>query len=81
MHPCQGNKTVIHNNKIIVGCEECLSNKVQAEFANKSIRDWQRGEYRKDLIQKNQPRDFVRAFGVETARKNGYSEEQIRKYS
>lgn len=82
MHKCIENLTIIRNNSLIKGCELCINSQVKgAEFAQKNNREWQRGQYRKDLIQPNQPKDFVRAHGAKRAIENGYSEEQVRKYS
>lgn len=74
-------KTVVINGEVIDGCEHCLNTSVaEASGVAKYNRDWQRAEYRKSIIQPNQPRDFVRAYG-EKAREYGYSDEQLRKYS
>lgn len=75
-------KAVRRNGKFVEGCESCLSNQHSMSGDSAAYnRNWQQVNFRKDLVQPNQPREFVRAFGAETARKSGYREDQIRKYS
>lgn len=75
-------KSAIVRQSILVGCEVCLNTFTHSspEVARFN-REWQKREYRKDLVQPNQPREFIKAHGVERARENGYNDEQIRKYS
>lgn len=82
-HKCPKNISIIKHGKIYKGCGICLSSntKMSSEFSAKGSREWAKKEYRKDLLQPNQPKDFVRAYGADTAREYGYSESQIRKYS
>lgn len=63
------------------GCDVCLASKLQQGDMAAGHRRFQQREYRKDLVQPNEPRDFVRAYGADRARENGFSDEQIRKYS
>lgn len=81
-HDCSRNLTIVHRGKLATGCDLCLDDQAQQgnDLSAKYRRDTMRRDYRKDLIQKNQPREFVKAFGAERAREVGYTEEQIRKY-
>lgn len=80
-HECPKNLATIRAGVVISGCELCLTaRKLQGGGANYE-RNWQRREYRRDIIQPNQPNEFVRAQGADKARAAGYSEAQIRKYS
>lgn len=72
-------KTVLRQNKVTTGCERCLDSRMQGNAA-KYERKWQQGQYRKDTLQPNQTRDFVRAYG-EKAREYGYDDDMLRKYS
>lgn len=66
-----GIKSQILQNQIYIGCDNCLSNltKQDASGIAKYTRDRQREDYRKDITQPNQGRDFIRAYGVEKSRK------------
>lgn len=79
-HDCPKNLTVLRNNELVVGCEQCVDARLQHGSSAAFDRRWQQTEYRRDLTQKNQPRQFIQAFGADKAREHGYSEEQIRKY-
>jgi hypothetical protein len=60
----------IISGKIITGCDNCLRDNInqQAQGAAKYHRDRQKEDYRKDITQPNQGRDFIRAYGVDKAR-------------
>lgn len=73
-------KTVIRSGQLFTGCDNCLNSQIQGgEFSAKSGRDWQRREFRKDLVQPNEPRDFSRAY-PDKAREM-YGDETARKYA
>lgn len=79
---CPENLAVVAGGKIIKGCEVCIEvNKQMQGVSANYERNSQRREYAKDMVQPNQPNEFVRAYGADKAREHGYSEEQIRKYS
>lgn len=79
---CPKNKAIVHQGKIYTGCEACVFNTIPTgEYSAKFNREWQKGHYRRELTQPNQPNQFVKALGAEKAREHGYSEDQIRKYS
>lgn len=62
-------------------CERCVANiKAPAAFARKYERDRQREDYRKDIIQKDDP-DFVKVYGAEAASKAGWSDQDIIKHA
>lgn len=75
--------TVVYRGKLIEGCPSCLEDDLQQ--GNSSVarenREAMKRNYRKDLVQKNMPREYIRAFGIRKAREDGFSEEQLRKYS
>lgn len=80
-HDCPQTGAVLLGNEIIRGCELCLDSYAQSGDSAKFDREYQKKQYRDLLVQPNEPRSFVRAHGAEMARKNGYTDEQIRKYS
>lgn len=61
-------KKIISKGKILTGCEACLPTQLQQGDDAKFQRDWQRKEYRKDITQPNQGRDFIKAYGIDRAR-------------
>lgn len=72
-------KTVIARGEITTGCPKC-SGVVKGNPQNaKHQREWQKKEYRRDLVQPTDPRQMIKAYGVEKAREY-YSEETIRKF-
>lgn len=74
-------KSIIARGEIMTGCEHCLHTLRKGHGgAAKYQRDRQRETYRRDILQPNQPRDFVKAYGADVARENGYTDEQVRKY-
>lgn len=73
-------KSVIKNGTLIKGCSFCLPQQLQQGDSAKYFREWQKTEYRKDLLQPNQP-GFVKAYGAETAKQYGYTDEDIRRLS
>lgn len=80
-HVCPKNISIISKGKIYTGCELDVHKIETGEYSAKFNREWQKTNYRRELIQPNQPRQFVKAVGAQRARENGYSEDQIRKYS
>lgn len=80
-HDCPGNIMRLHDNRVMYGCEFCLPSKMQQGNSAAFNRRYQQATYRKDLLQPNQTRDFVKAYGAGKAREYGYSEEMIRRYS
>lgn len=81
MHKCPKNKSIIYHGKIYTGCELDVGKIETSEYSAKFNREWQKKHYRRELAQPNEPHKFVKAVGAERARENGYSEEQIRRYS
>lgn len=77
---CPKNLAFIRGSEVVKGCEICLSSKQAQGVSANYERNWQRREYAKDMVQPNQPDQFVRAYGADKAREAGYSDEQIRKY-
>jgi hypothetical protein len=81
MHKCSNNLSIISKGKIVTGCEICIGQKIETgEYSAKFNREWQKGHYRKELTQPNEPHKFVKAYGKK-ALDYGYSEEQLRRYS
>lgn len=80
-HNCPKNLAAIRDGRVVSGCELCLSTrKLQGGSAGYE-RNWQRREYARDIVQPNQPNEYVRAQGAAKAREAGYTEEMIRRYS
>lgn len=74
-------KTVINHGKILTGCENCINRLIQGnEFARQYDRERMKRDYAQDIVQPNQPRDFIKAYGVEKSREF-YSGDTIRKFS
>ena len=80
VHDCPKNLSSIRAGELVIGCDRCIGATLQHGSSAAFDRRWQQTEYRRDLTQKNQPRQFIQAFGVDKAREHGYSDEQIRKY-
>lgn len=79
-HDCPKTMAVIRNGQVITGCEACINSKRQQGLSATYERNYQRRQYRKDIIQPNEPMEYVKAYGADKAREAGYSESQIRKY-
>jgi hypothetical protein len=79
-HECPETRAVCIDARIIAGCDLCLPTKLQQGDSASYERSYQQRHYAKDLIQPNQPGEFVKAYGADKAREYGYSESQIRKY-
>lgn len=79
---CNSQKTIIIRGQVLDGCSLCLDDQVQqvSDFAAKHHREDQKKTYRRDLLQPFQ-KDFPRAYGVDEAKKHGWTNESIRKYS
>jgi predicted amidophosphoribosyltransferase len=80
--PTDSIRTVIRSSEVMSGCSRCLrpgSKHGQNDIA-KYNRDRQREDYRQDIVQPFEPRDYIKARGIQGAMEKGYSEEDIRKY-
>lgn len=73
-------KKIISHGKILTGCEACLPTQLQQGDDAKFQREWQKKEFRREITQPNQGRDFIRAYGAEKAREY-MNDETIRKLS
>jgi hypothetical protein len=74
-------KTIIRRGELVQVCDSCTNSFVRPnELAAKNRRDYQRGEYRRDIAQPFE-KDYVKARGIEAAREKGWTDEQIRKHS
>lgn len=71
-------KTVIKAGKIIIGCDKCLTYAKSANVAQYERR-WQRGQYRKDITQSTDPKNFTRAYPDRA--KELYDEATLRRWS
>lgn len=76
-------KTIINGGKLFRGCDLCMPALLQQGTAGaaKYYRDRQKEDYRRDLVQPNQGREYIKAYGVSAARDRGWSDELIRKLS
>jgi ribosome-binding protein aMBF1 (putative translation factor) len=56
-------RSIIHDGKILSGCDNCLDSQIAADNdrAAKGNREYQRSQYRKDLLQPFQP-EYARAY-------------------
>lgn len=73
-------KTVIKSNGIHSGCDICLPTLLQGHsLAAKYTRDRMKEDYRKDIIQPVDTRDYAKAYPKQFIEKFG--EENYRKYS
>lgn len=75
-HDCPKTKSIIHDGKIISGCDVCIH--LQQGNTAKYYRRMQQINYRRDTTQPNQ-KEFARAY-PEQARKE-WGDELARKYS
>lgn len=73
-------RSVIVREEIKEGCDACLPEIIQQghDGAAKYNRDWQRSEYRRDLLQPNDPA-FIKEYPKQAGEM--YDSETIRKYS
>lgn len=76
---CDVTKSIIRDGRIFEGCENCLLSQIQQGDSATFNRKYQQKEYRKELTQPNQPRDFIRAY-PDIAR-DKYNNEIYRKFS
>lgn len=79
-HDCHKTVSVLRHGVLLIGCPVCINSPVQQGDSAAFYRRAQQVQYRRELIQPNQPHQFVKAHGEDKAREAGYSEEQIRKY-
>lgn len=79
--PTTKQKTVIRDGKIVEGCDACLEDSIQSAntLNGNHNRNAQRAEYRKDILQKWQSRDYARAFPDQA--KELFGEENARRFS
>lgn len=62
-------------------CDGCLNSSTGfADKARAYEREWQQRHFAKDLVQRYDP-EYVKAYGIDRAKENGWSDEDIRKYS
>lgn len=78
---CPSNKFVVRAGTIVTGCASCIERKLLKGSSAAGNRRWQQAEYRRALTQPVDARNYIRAYGVEHARKEGFTDEAIRKYS
>lgn len=71
-------KTVIHNHKLIEGCDKCIPLQQGNESIAKHNRDYQKIQYRRDLTQPNQ-KEYFKAFPDKAREMHG--DDLARKYS
>lgn len=74
-------RSIVVSHEIKDGCDKCLGSKLQQgnELSASHMRNYQKTHFRKDLIQPNQTKDFIKAYPEES--KEYYDEETRRKYS
>lgn len=71
-------KSVIREGKILTGCDACLSSIVQGNVLSaKYNRDRMREDYRKDIVQKSDPRAYSKAYPKQA--REFYGDEEFRK--
>jgi ribosome-binding protein aMBF1 (putative translation factor) len=80
---CNSIKSVIVSGSIIEGCENCISSNLQKGSGTTAAyyKREQQTKFRRDLTQPVEPREYIKAFGVDAARAKGFNDETIRKYS
>ena len=76
-------KSVIRKGTLLTGCGKCLSTSLQhgTETTHGYYKRQQQTQYRRELTQPVDPREYIKAYGVDGARNRGMSDETIRKYS
>lgn len=72
-------KKVISHGKILTGCEACLPSLLQQGDSAAYDRKWQQQQYRRELTQPNQGREFIKAYPDKAS--EYMSPETIRKLS
>lgn len=80
-HKCPNNLMVLRSGELVTGCEACVSHALSQGNSAAERRRWQKAEYRRELTQPVDPRNYIKAYGVEHAREQGFTDEVIRKYS
>lgn len=71
-------KSVIRKEEILTGCDHCLSSLVQSNIMSaKYNRDRMKEDYRKDIIQNTNPRDYAKAYPKQA--RELYGDEEFRK--
>lgn len=79
-HNCPLTHSIIRAGKLHKGCEQCISTKVQQGDTAAFNRRHMQTQFRKDLVQPVDPRNYIKAYGAQGARDYGMSDETIRKY-
>lgn len=76
-------KSIVARNRILTGCPNCLQSQLQhgTDTAHKYFKREQQTKFRRELTQPIEPREFIKAYGVDKARERGYNDDTIRKYS
>ena len=64
-------KSVIVTKQILEGCESCLPKQLQQGESAKFNREWQKKQFRKELTQPNQGREFAKAYPKEARERYG----------
>lgn len=65
---------------IKTGCDTCLSNQVQgSEMAARGKREYDKREYRKDLVQPNEVAEFITGYPDQA--RDMYDQDTLRKHS
>lgn len=73
-------RTILKHGELTTGCEHCLNDKSThgQNDAAKYNRDRQREDYRQDIVQPMEGRDYIKARGIDRAREVGFSDNDIR---
>lgn len=74
--------SIVHNGRIIEGCETCTqSGLVQGHHDSASYhRKTDYRDHAQDVVQRFEPREYIKARGVQAAMEQGYTKEDIRKF-
>jgi len=74
-------RSIIAKGKILSGCSSCLDSQLQqgAETTNKYYKREQQTKYRRELTQRVDPREFIKAYPKRA--RELYDDETMRKYS
>lgn len=78
-HECPKTISSLKNGKIYTGCDLCLPSLLQKGNSAAFNRRWQQAEYRREITQPLNPREFIKAY-PDVAREK-YDDETYRKFS
>lgn len=78
-HECPKTTSSLKNGKIYTGCDLCLPSLVQKGSSATFDRRWQQVEYRREITQPLNPREFIKAYPAVAREK--YDDETYRKFS